>query len=208
MDIEYKGANALLVNTKHATMVVDPKLSLVGLKDITAKFTVELVTQEDFLVPKEDALIIKTPGEYEVKGVSIRGIAAQRNIDTPDDGKNAVIYKIAANDIALAIVGHVSAPLTEEQLEALGVIDVLVVPVGGNGYTLDAHAATQTVRQIDPKVVIPTHYADKGLKYEMPQQELEPFIKELGVPHETVSKLKAKPQTLPAAMTVYELERS
>jgi L-ascorbate metabolism protein UlaG (beta-lactamase superfamily) len=208
MDIEYKGANALLISTKKATIAVDPKLSHVGQKDIAGKFTIELATQADFVVPVEDAMVIDSPGEYEVKNISIVGSAAQRNIDTPEQGKKATIYKVTAGDVTLGIIGHVVAPLSEEQLESLGVVDVLIVPVGGNGYTLDAHGATQVVRQIDPKAVIPTHYADKTLKYEMPQQDLEPFIKEMGVPHETIGKLKIKPGSLPAVTTIFELERS
>jgi L-ascorbate metabolism protein UlaG (beta-lactamase superfamily) len=208
MDIEYKGANAILLSTKQATVAVDPKLSSAGLKDITGKFAVELATQEEFIVPKEDALVISSPGEYEVKGVSVKGIAAQRHIDTPDDGKKAVIYKVTANDITLGIIGHVVTPLTEEQLESLGMLDVLVIPIGGNGYTLDAHEATQVVRQINPKVVIPTYYSDTALKYEVPPQDLEPFVKEMGVPHEAIDKLKLKALALPASTTIFEVTRS
>jgi L-ascorbate metabolism protein UlaG (beta-lactamase superfamily) len=207
MDFEYKGANCVVITTKKATIVVDPKISKVGLKDVT-KFDIELATQEDFIVTKDEALIISSPGEYEVKAISVHGVSAQRHIDTPEDGKKSVVYKLVVGDMAIGIIGHVIAPLTEEQLETLGVLDVLIIPVGGNGYTLDAHSAVQVVRQVDPKVVIPTHFADKSIKYEMPQQELEGFVKELGAPHETVPKLKLKGAILPVGATVYEITRT
>jgi L-ascorbate metabolism protein UlaG (beta-lactamase superfamily) len=100
--------------------------------------------------------------------------------------------------------------LNDEQLEALGVVDMVIVPVGGGGLTLDATSAASLVRQIDPKVVIPTHYADGALKYEMPQEPLETFVKELGSPVEAVGvkyKLKGV-SSLPAVLTVIEIARS
>lgn len=207
MDIEYKGANCVLITTKKTNVVIDPKLSTVGLKDILPKNAVVIATQADLLVSDEDAVVVDRPGEYEVRDISIVGCAAERLIDH-DKSLNSTIYKIAIGDLRIAVVGHAATPLTEEQLEKLGVIDVVIVPVGGNGYTLDAHQAVGVVRQIDPKVVIPTHFADKATKYEVPQMELEPFLKELGAPqHEKLAKWKIK-GPLSEMLTVVELERT
>lgn len=205
MDIEYKGGNCVIVSVKKTTIVVDPKLSMLGLKDAVSKDDVVVATQSDFLVPT-DEVAVDQPGEYEVKNVSIRGVAAKRMIDA--SGMLATMYRIATNDFAVAVIGHVDAPLSEDQLEALGVVDVVIVPVGGNGYTLDAHQAVTVVRQIDPKIVIPVHYADSALTYEVPQMDLESFIKELGVPVEQTAKLKLKAGVLPDTLTIYELQRT
>lgn len=205
MDIEYKGGNCVVLSTKQATIVVDPKLSTLGLKDMASKDDVVVATQTDFVVPT-DEVAVDQPGEYEIKNVSITGVGAQRNIDA--SGKAATMYRISNSDFAIAIIGHVATPLSEEQLEALGVVDVVVVPVGGSGYTLDAHQAVATVRQLDPKIVIPVHYADKAITYEVPQMELEPFIKEIGVPVEQTTKLKLKAGVLPETLTVYEVQRT
>ena len=87
-------------------------------------------------------------------------------------------------------------------------VDVAIIPVGGSGYTLDAHQAIGVVRQIDPKVVIPTHYADKALSYEVPQMDLEPFLKELGASEsEKTAKWKLK-GAVPEILTLVELERT
>ncbi len=205
MDIEYKGGNCVVISTKQATIVVDPKLSTLGLKDMASKDDVVVATQTDFVV-LTDEVTVDQPGEYEIKGVSITGIGAQRNIDAA--GKAATMYRISNNDFAVAVIGHVATPLSEEQLEGLGVVDVAVVPIGGSGYTLDAHQAVAAVRQLDPKIVIPVHYADKAITYEVPQMELEPFIKELGVPVEQTTKLKLKAGVLPETLTVYEVQRT
>lgn len=207
MDIEYKGANCVVITTKKSAVVTDPKLSVVGLKDILPKNAVVIATQTDFLTSSEDSVVVDRPGEYEVRDVSIVGAAAERMIDH-DKSLNATIYRVVVGDVRFAVVGHVASPLTDEQLEALGIIDVVIVPVGGSGYTLDAHQAVSVIRQIDPKVVIPTHYADKATQYEVPQMELEPFLKELGAPqHEKLAKWKLK-GSLPELLTVMELERT
>ena len=206
MDIEYKGANCIVITTKKATVVIDPKLSGVGLKDVVPKNAVVIATQADLLAHGDDAVVIDRPGEYEVRDVSISGVAAERMIDH-DKSQAATMYRLTVGDVRFAVVGHVAAPLTDEQLETLGVVDVAIVPVGGSGYTLDAHHAVSVVRQIDPKAVIPTHYADKALSYEVPQMDLEPFVKELGAPQtETTPKWKLK--TLPEILTLVELERT
>jgi hypothetical protein len=210
-DIEYKGGNGVVIATKKTTLVADPKLSLIGLHDLVAKETVELATEARFALNDKDALLsIEGPGEYEIGDFSIHGIAATRHLDAETDEKRTTIYRIDVADVRIALVGNISPiKLTEEQLENIGLIDILITPVGGNGYTLDATSAVNLVKQIDPKVVIPVHYADSALKYEVPQDSLETFVKELGAPVETVGKYKVKSGTaLPPTLTVIEITRS
>ena len=208
-ELEYKGGNGVVLASKKTTIVVDPKLSLVGLKDIKTKDEIELATESRFRVENSDArIIIDSPGEYEVGDFTIRAAAATRHIDTPDQEMLSTIYRLECGDIRIGIIGNIDPKLTEEQLEALGVLDVLVLPVGGGGYTLDATSASSLVRQIEPKVVVPVHYADAGLRYEVPQDSLEVFVKELGVPVEQVANLKIKSSAaLPAVLTVVEVAR-
>lgn len=209
-EIEYKGANGIVITTKKTTAVIDPKLSLVGLKDLKSDDAVEVATEPRFAINNKDALLaIEGPGEYELGDFSIYGISAARHIDTPTDPKIATIYRIEVGEARIAIIGNIDPKLDETQLEALGVVDILIVPVGGGGYTLDATSAASLVRQIDPKVVIPTHYADSAIKYEVPQDTLEVFTKELGSPVETVPKYKVKgAASLPSTLTVIEVIRS
>jgi L-ascorbate metabolism protein UlaG (beta-lactamase superfamily) len=209
-EIEYKGANCVVVSSKKANVVVDPKLSVVGLKDASVKDAIELATEARFAINSDDAkLIIEGPGEYGIADFDIRGVAAQRHLDTENDPKISTMYRIEAGDIRLAVIGNIYEKLSEDQLEELGIVDVLVIPVGGSGYTLDATGAAAITRQIDPKVVIPVHYADAGIKYEVPQSEVDVFVTELGAPVEDVPKLKLKnAAALPATLTVFKLVRS
>lgn len=208
MELSYHGGNCVEIATKKVTIVVDGALSQLGLKDVTPKDAVFVATQPGMSPSVEDSITVDRPGEYEIKDMSIRGIAAQRMIDH-DGSEKAAIYRISTSEVSIAVIGHVAAPLTEEQLEAISVVDIAVVPIGGNGYTFDAHQAVQVIRQIDPKVVIPTHYEDKAVKYEVPQMDLESFTKELAATeHETTAKFKIKNGVLPEVFTLVELTRS
>lgn len=209
-EIEYKGGNTLIISTKKATIVADPKASLVGLKDVAVKDAVEVATEARFALNSDGAkLVIEGPGEYGVGDFDIRGIAAQRHLDSESDPRISTIYRIEIGDVRIALLGNIYEKLTDDELEEIGVIDIVILPVGGNGYTLDATGAANIVRKVDPKLVIPVHYADKALAYEVPQDTLETFVKELSAPVEVTAKYKSKGMTsIPAALTVIELTRS
>lgn len=209
-DIEYRGGNSIVIASKKTTLIVDPKLSLVGLKDLKVGGAVELATEPRFTVDDDSVqIIIDGPGEYEVGDFTIKGIAAMRHIDAQDDKKKATIYRVECGEVSVGVLGNIAPGLNDDQLEELGVVDVLVVPVGGGGYTLDATSAIALVRTIEPKVVVPVHYHDAALKYEVPQNELDEFVKELGAPVDNVAKLKLKnDNSLPAASTVVVVSRS
>ena len=209
-EVEYKGANCVTVSSKKATIIVDPKLSVVGLKDVNVKDAVELATEARFAINSEDAkLVIEGPGEYGIADFDITGVAAQRHLDAESDPKISTMYRIEGTDIRAAVIGNIYEKVSEAQLEEIGLIDVLIIPVGGNGYTLDATGAATLTRQIDPKVVVPVHYADAGIKYEVAQDDFETFAKELGGTVEEAPKLKLKTAAaLPETLTIYKLARS
>jgi len=208
-DIEYKGANGVIISTKKSTLVVDPKLSVAGLKDLSTKDAVELATEARFAINSDAArLNIEGPGEYGVGEFDIKGIAAQRHLDSASDPLISTIYRVELGDVRIAIVGNIYEKLSETQLEEIGLIDILILPVGGNGYTLDATGAAGLTRSIDPKVVIPVHYADSGINYEVAQDTLETFTKELGAPVEELPKFKLKQAALlPPVLTTIVLTR-
>lgn len=209
LEIEYNGANSVVLSTKQKRLIIDANVGVVGLKN-SKKLDIQLATEQRFLLPEsEDYVTLEGPGEYEAGPFSIKGEAAWRHIDTEADAKIATVYRIEVMGIRIGVIGNVSQKLTDEQFEALGVVDILVIPVGGGGYTIDATDATKLVRQIEPKVVIPVHYKDPGINYEVPQEELDVFVKELNAPLETEDKLKLKTAaSLPVALTVYRLSRS
>lgn len=207
MELTYYGANCLRLSAKKGQIVVDDNLAKLGLKSVTKSGDISLRTNKDFPEHLDTTFRAEMPGEYEVAGVVINGIAARAHMDEP--GKHsAVIYTIDADDTKVAIIGHIYPELTESQLEQIGLVDVLVLPVGGNGYTLDGVGALKVIKQIEPKVVIPTHYNDKAIKYEVPQAELSDAVKSLGMEaSETDSKYKIKPAELSDSTRLVVLER-
>ncbi len=206
MDITYNGANCLSLSTKKANVVIDDNLASLGASSVK-KATIRIYTNQNLVPEKlDDAFLIDGPGEYEISKVSVIGIPAQAHMDEAGK-KTATIYKLVAGGVSLAIVGHIMPELTDEELEQIGVVDILVVPIGGNGYTLDKVGAAKILKKIEPKAVIPTHYKQPGIKYEVPQAELSEFIQELGAEPVKEDKLKLKSGLINENLIVYELKR-
>lgn len=208
MELQYRGANCLVLKTKGGILITDPIVP--GLKvDISRANIIALTSQYDNL-PKfrDDQLVIDMPGEYESKRISVRGIATRGHMD--EEGKQSVtMLKIRISDVWVLVTGHIYPELSDEQLETIGNVDVLCIPVGGNGYTLDSEGATKIIRMIEPKIIVPTHYSDKAIKYEVPQGDLKKFLDDLGAVFNEENKLEIKSgNVLPEQLSVITLKRT
>lgn len=132
---------------------------------------------------------INTPGEFEVKNVFVYGVAVSGEPRT-----NA--FSLHVDDVVVAHLGALNRTLTVKELDELGQVDILLLPVGGHG-VLDAKRAVEVCKQIEPRVIVPIHYQVAGLK-----KELDPvgfFLKEYGSPAiEGVDKVKFMKKDLPA----------
>jgi L-ascorbate metabolism protein UlaG (beta-lactamase superfamily) len=207
MDLQFYGANCVSLTHKGTRIVVDDNLAELGAKSVTKPDDVSLrsLLSED---QPAGRIVFSGPGEYEVADISIIGIAARAHMDEAGTTK-ATMFKLVIGETSLLFTGHVYPELSEAQLEAIGMIDVLVVPVGGNGYTVDPVGALKLIKAIEPKLVVPTHYDDTSLTFPMPQQSLANALKELGMePRETVTKLKLKPGELTDVTQLVILEKA
>lgn len=195
MDIQFYGANCLAITYKGVRFVLDDNLSELGGKGITKEGDVALFSSRVTSRPAA-RLVIDGPGEYEVSDVSVVGVPSRSHMD--EDGKNSnTMYKLISGDISILLAGHPHPDSIEADLEDIGIIDVLVLPVGGSGYTLDSIGALKVIKEIEPKLVIPTHYAIKGIDYPVPQADLESALKDLAMePRERTAKLKLKSSEL------------
>ena len=192
MEVHFRGANCILVTTKEARIVVDDNLADLGGKSVTKAGDIALFTMAHADPAQATKLTIDQPGEYEVSGVSIYGIAARGTMDEAKQ-KTATMYKIIFDDRRLLITGHIYPELSDEQLETIGMVDVMFVPVGGNGFTLDGIGALKLIKKIEPKLVIPVHYDSSGPNYSVPQQTLEQALQALTMEiKETRPTLKLK----------------
>ena len=166
MDIEFFGANCVRLTTKKASIVIDDTLVQSGGKSITRDTDISIHTQEALKAASSKTLTLDTPGEFEASGVSITGVQARAHTDEPDK-MTATMYKFVADDIHILVVGHIYPDLSDAQLEDIGKVDVMIVPVGGNGFTLDPLGALKLIKKVEPAVVVPTQYAIKGMNYEV-----------------------------------------
>lgn len=207
MELHFYGANCVSISYKGRRVVVDDNLADLGGKSVLKAEDVALYTTvHSAEVPAR--LVLDGPGEYEVSDISIVGLLARAHIDEPGE-KHATMFKLVIADQSVLVSGHIYPDLSEAQLGAIGIVDVLIVPVGGNGYTLDPVGALKLIKAIEPKLIIPTHFADKDLHYPVPQQDLGSALNELAMePKETVAKLRIKPGELSDVTQLVILEKS
>lgn len=207
MELQFYGANCFGLTHKGTRIIIDDNLAELGAKSITRPDDVALFTGVHGGT-NGARVAFDSPGEYEVADTSVIGIIARAH--TEQEGQlGATMFKLVTGELSILFTGHIYPELSDAQLEAIGTIDLLVVPVGGNGYTVDPVGALKLIKAIEPKLVIPTHYADKALQYPMPQQELSNALKELGMePKETLAKLRLKPSELSDVTQLVILEKS
>lgn len=182
-------------------IVIDPYEEEIGLKLSLLEADIALFTHDhhdhnNIKAIKGTPFLIANPGEYDVKGVFIQGIFSYHDEQEGKERGTNTIYTLEVEDMRICHLGDFGQKeLSAEQLEAIGDIDVLLVPVGGV-YTIDAKTASRIVNQIEPKVAIPMHYALPKLKVKL--GGVEEFLKVMGaksvVPEDKLV-LKAKDLT-------------
>lgn len=205
MQILWKGQACFqIIATKgkgeQVRIVIDPYDSSIGLRLPSLETDVGLVTHEHYDHNNTKALrgspfLIEGPGEYDVKGVFVRGIESFHDANQGKDRGQNTIYMIEAEGIQLCHLGDLGqAELTAEQVEAIGNIDILFIPVGGV-YTIAAKEAVKIVGQIEPRYVIPMHYQIPKLKIKL--EKVDAFLKGMGIkPEEPQAKFSVKTKDL------------
>lgn len=184
-----------------AQIVIDPFDEKTGLKVPNLSADILLITHDhtdhnNKKAVKGTPFSIESPGEYEVKGVFIKGIPSFHDAEQgKEKGKNT-IYTIEAEDLKFCHLGDLGQnQLTDEQVEEIGHVDILMIPVGGQ-YTISSQEAVKIVSQIEPRVVIPMHYDIPHLKIKL--DGVDKFLKAMGkksvIPQE---KLQIKLSALP-----------
>lgn len=201
MTISWFGHSCFRIEAKEGSILIDPFDNKIGLKVPKIKDDLVLVTHNhhdhnNIEGTTGEELVINGPGEYERKGMAVQGISSYHdNTQGSERGFNT-IYRITAEDIVLCHLGDLGqARLTDEQVEHIGDVDVLFIPVGGH-FTIGSKEAMEVISQIEPKVVVPMHYKIPGLtisELEGPEK----FIKEVGLSPEKVDSLKVVRKTLP-----------
>ncbi|HVV39332.1 MAG TPA: MBL fold metallo-hydrolase [Candidatus Paceibacterota bacterium] len=198
MVISYMGGECFKISQGDLTLAFNPPSRDSSLK--TSKFgsDIALVStdHEDFngienaAFGDREPFAITGPGEYEVKGVAVRGFGAESEYG----GSPSIntIYSVALEGMNLCFLGALSKPeLPQAAKQELDNIDILFLPVGGDG-VLDHGAAYKLAVQLEPKAIVPMHYGDMGGK-----DALKAFLKEAGAEDvQPVDKLTVKKKDL------------
>lgn len=135
-------------------------------------------------------------GTTEVKGIKFKGIPTYHDEDKGSKRGNNIILCFDVDGVKVCHMGDLGHPLSKEQLNELGKVDVLLIPVGGF-YTIDAEAASKLCDQIKPRVIIPMHF--KNDKCNFPITGVDEFTKgKSNVTKLNASEVEFKAGKLPA----------
>ena len=183
MDVTWLGHGCFRLRGRGAAVVTDPYPPTIGLK--LSRMDAEVVTvshEHDnhnyTQVVRDGAYEIHGPGEYEVAGVSVIGVPTYHDEQKGAKHGRNTVYLIEIDDVRVCHLGDLGHKLDDSEAEAVASPDVLLVPVGGRSAINGAQAA-EVVRQLEPRYVVPMHYAIPGLKIEL--DPLDRFLKEMGV---------------------------
>lgn len=210
MEIFWLGQAAFKLKGKGATVIVDPFDPSIGLKwpkleaDIVA-ITHDHADHNNATGVSGASYVAAGPGEYEIKGVAFTGFPSWHdNKEGEERGRNT-IYIFNIDGVKICHLGDLGQhQLTETQLEEIGDVDVLLIPVGGV-FTISASEAAKIVAQLEPKIIIPMHYKIPGLTAGL--EPAEHFLKEMGKETlEALPKIAVSSDKLPEEAQVVVLE--
>ena len=122
--------------------------------------------------------IVRGPGEYEMSGVFITGIATFHDAEKGQERGRNTVYLIEMEDMKLCHLGDLGHPLSTEQVAEIGSVELLMVPVGGFS-TIDAVTAAETVRLLQPGIVVPMHFQTEAVRFQL--APVERFLREMGI---------------------------
>ena len=206
MQITWYGHSCFRLRSRNGTVVTDPYGDDIGYRLPRIRADIVTVTHEhpdhdNVKAVKGKPKVIGGPGEYEIQGIFVIGIPI-RYQDTPKQaGIRNTMYLMELDGVTVCHLGDLRRVPTQAQVEELGDVDVLLIPVGG-GSTLGAAKASEVISLLEPKIVIPMHYQTKllrGLKL----QAVGQFLKEMGIKEvEPQDELKVTKSGMPSETQV------
>lgn len=192
----------LLVKTNNGnkvTVITDPFSKEIGLTPSRGGADIVLVSHDHYdhnnvKAVSGEPFIIDGPGEYDVKGVFIKGIYSFHDNSKGEERGVNTIYVIEAENMKVCHLGDLGQKeLSGNQLDKIGEVDILMVPVGGV-YTINGSEAVQIINSIEPSIVIPMHYKVPRLNIKL--NDVDKFLEEIGVKKETVEEFSVQKKDL------------
>jgi len=172
-----------MVSRGLAAVVTDPyDHKVVGYKALNLRGTVVTVSQDlpdynNISAVKSNPRVLGGPGEFEIGGVFITAVRTNGKNRKNDEARNA-LYVFDFDGISVAHLGNMHRVPSQSQIEALGTVNVALVPIGGHG-GLNAAKAVEVISLLEPGVVVPMLYSTPASKLEL--DPLDKFLKEMGL---------------------------
>jgi L-ascorbate metabolism protein UlaG (beta-lactamase superfamily) len=176
MVISFYGENSFKIQSGEFTLLTDPVDASSGLTAPRFKYNVLLKTLTAFPPEEstpEQGVFIYGPGEYNVENTTIFGYLSENEVT---DKILKTVYVVTMEDMKLCFLGHLADIPSPAVMEKLEDIDILFIPGGGSPY-IDQKKVAKLVKQIEPKIVIPTAFKVPGLK--RPAAHISVFLEEL-----------------------------
>jgi L-ascorbate metabolism protein UlaG (beta-lactamase superfamily) len=185
MELVWYGHACFRLRGKDATVITDPFDRRLGLP--VPRVQANIVTVSNDRPDHSNAAavggspkIIDGPGEYDIAGVVITGIAMQKRepgrVRSPRLRNTA--YVIEIDGLTVCHLGDLADVPDAAVVEQIGNIDVLLIPVGGHE-TIDATQAAEVISLLEPRLVVPMHFRTPELAVDL--DPIEPFAKEMGL---------------------------
>jgi L-ascorbate metabolism protein UlaG (beta-lactamase superfamily) len=183
VDVTWLGHGCFRLRGKAAAVVNDPYPPALGPRLPRLEADLLTISHEHenhayLRAVKDGAYVISGPGEYEVAGVVVNGLPTYHDTARGAEHGRNTVYVIELDDVRVCHLGDLGHGLDDAMLGAIGNVDLLLAPVGG-GRALDGARAAEVVRQVEPRVVVPMHYALPGVRKDLASVDL--FLKEMGV---------------------------
>ena len=208
MDINWLGHSCFRIKGSRATIITDPYSPDLGYSLGKQEASIVTISHQHSGHSYDNGIggnprIISGPGEYEISGILIIGVRTYHDAEKGEKrGKNTA-YVIQIDEMTICHLGDLGHSLTSEQMEEMENVDILLLPVGGVS-TIDAVKATEVVRQLEPKAIIPMHYKTDVIKKGL--QPVDAFLKEMGIKSiEPQQKASFNKSNLPTNMQVFLL---
>ena len=211
MEITWYGHSCFrLVERGMASVVIDPyNYKAIGYSPLKLRADIVAVSHDasghNYLsAVKGKYHLINGPGEYEIGGVFVTAVQTNRRSQT-DVGSRNTLFVFDFNGVTVAHLGNLQRVPSQTKIEALGDVNVALVPVGGGG-GLNASKAAEVVSLLEPGIVIPMHYQTPDRKVDL--ETVDKFLKEMGVGTlESQPTLKITKSNIPTETRVVLLDR-
>lgn len=184
MIIQWYGHSCFKITSGDTVIAIDPYSKDFGRPLARFKANILLVTHShpDHSYQASimgDPFLVSSPGEFELSGTYIQGIETFHDSSRGKERGINTAYKIVLEDIRILHLGDFGEDeMRNETLDAIGAVDILCIPVGG-GVTIDAPQAAKIIKKIEPRFVIPMHYALSDMK-NAKLESVDAFLKEMG----------------------------